>query len=367
MRPGFSASTASQPWWVIEALRGLAATMVLWSHFRDVLGWSRALDSFFFTGVDLFFVLSGFVFGPSLWQGRLAWRPFLIRRAFRILPLFWASLFVYVGIKLWQQQPAWSQFHWHFFMLHTVYSPEIAAFYNIAYWSLPVEVEFYLVIPLCAALLAHPSRSAERWLTLFLVALSVHLALAWTTQPLSAPLALRLANVHLPGILIEFLLGSLVWRLGPLLASRRLHWPLVLAGLGLWLSIALFWTLIGDAGVNERRWLHGNLGLLAALAYALALLGLWSRHLGGAPATVAGTVSTGQWLGMWAGHLSYGVYLLHNAAYPLTQSFAGQPGSRLVLMLLFTFAGALLLHYSIEAPARRWGRRLAAGLDRQQP
>ena len=51
---------------VVEAWRGIASLMVLWVHWGPVLGWPMGPMSFGFTGVDLFFVLSGFVFAPTV-------------------------------------------------------------------------------------------------------------------------------------------------------------------------------------------------------------------------------------------------------------------------------------------------------------
>ena len=52
--------------WPVEGLRGLAAFMVMWWHLRHWVTDARGPDAFGYTGVDLFFVLSGFVFGLLL-------------------------------------------------------------------------------------------------------------------------------------------------------------------------------------------------------------------------------------------------------------------------------------------------------------
>ena len=71
----------------VDALRGLAITLVAGQHWLGLpFGW---------TGVDLFFVLSGYLLGGILIDNRNArnyFSTFYMRRAFRILPLYWLLL-----------------------------------------------------------------------------------------------------------------------------------------------------------------------------------------------------------------------------------------------------------------------------------
>lgn len=56
-----------KPVWSVEYWRGVAAVLVVWTHWAAALGQHQGLAAFAFTGVDIFFVISGFVFAPSCW------------------------------------------------------------------------------------------------------------------------------------------------------------------------------------------------------------------------------------------------------------------------------------------------------------
>jgi peptidoglycan/LPS O-acetylase OafA/YrhL len=82
----------------IELLRGIGALMVMLMHYRAGLNLHDTLSAGMWLGVDLFFVLSGFVFAPHLREGISKLGPFVLRRFARILPLYWVSLLLYVSI-----------------------------------------------------------------------------------------------------------------------------------------------------------------------------------------------------------------------------------------------------------------------------
>jgi len=134
---------------VIEALRGFAALLVMATHYTALITSEAGLWGFASTGVDLFFVLSGYVFAPYLFGKSLRLVPHLIRRFFRLYPLYLVALLLYVVLRL-PAASAWDHFAAHLFMAHTFSSLEVAYFYNAAFWSLPPEVEYYLLLPLLA-------------------------------------------------------------------------------------------------------------------------------------------------------------------------------------------------------------------------
>jgi peptidoglycan/LPS O-acetylase OafA/YrhL len=125
----------------LDVLRGIAVLMVLAHHF-DLLpgGWA---------GVDLFFVLSGFLISGLLfnqWKktGSLNIRRFYIRRAFKIYPAFYA-LFLVSALLCWSsgslktgQSLVAALFIQNYFPVHYVFGHT---------WSLAVEEHFYLFLP----------------------------------------------------------------------------------------------------------------------------------------------------------------------------------------------------------------------------
>ena len=406
-----SRMAAGASWlWPIEGLRGLAALMVMWWHYRHWVLPEHGVDAFAYTGVDLFFVLSGFVFAPYVFGKPLALGPYMLRRVLRIFPLYVVALLLYVALRHAQGAQPWRYFWQHLAMLHTSVSQEMAAYYNGAFWSLPVELEFYVLVPLLAWLVAQ----RQWWFGAILgLALGLHAMLAYWAVPGLAPMPLVLANVHWPGLWGEFLLGCLAWRASRWPGARLwAPWMLGLA-IALWLSGAMVWVTVGDAGVSGHPLLRGNMGYWAALAYALVVCALGARMgqpvnrnafnaLTDAPA-IASSVHTGsvaaprqeqgvrhsqvlealhptrgerfiqqgvgsiaavrrRWLvglSLLGGQLSFGVYLLHNAGQELSglwwPGLAGWP--RVMAAAALTLVAAWLLHHAVEAPARAWGRR----------
>jgi peptidoglycan/LPS O-acetylase OafA/YrhL len=145
----------------LDFLRGVAILLVLGRHWvvdPSQAGWFRplavALDRFGWTGVDLFFVLSGFLIGGLLLseirkEGRLNVGRFLVRRAFKIWPLYYLFL-GFVLIHNVRHGEAWAGLTSNLLhlqnYLHT--SPRGHT------WSLAVEEHFYLALPLLLVWLA---------------------------------------------------------------------------------------------------------------------------------------------------------------------------------------------------------------------
>jgi len=158
----------------LDGLRGLAILLVLVYHYvavhvRPERG-SALADALFFTrltwsGVDLFFVLSGFLIGGILIDARRSprfFKPFYARRVFRILPIYVAlcGLFA-LGVVLGGDHAWGDAGHWifgdrpptwpFFFFLQNVWVGLRGGFAPLALmitWSLAVEEQFYLTLPM---------------------------------------------------------------------------------------------------------------------------------------------------------------------------------------------------------------------------
>lgn len=332
----------------VEAWRGVAALMVVVSHWAPGLKWNNPLTNFSFTGVDVFFVISGFVFAPVLWGQRMV-HPggFALRRVMRIYPAYLLALMVYVGLAVWQGRPV-LYLPEHLLMAH-VQNREMAFYYNPPFWSLPSEVEFYALLAMAAWGL-RAGWSNRGWWGLVAVALMVRLALIQYSDGTQQNLSYILLH-HLPGLLIEFLIGVWAWRRhrAPWTRRQRLTWA-VAGLLGAALCTAAFHVL--ETGPQGHHWKHGQLGLAMAASFALIL------------APSAGWPVKGRWPALacqWAGRMSYGTYLLHTAWALALVSWT--PSYGVITAALMAFAGlmvsVLLLNVIVEEPARRWARRQA--------
>ena len=148
----------------MDGLRGLAILLVLWHHLVEAylpvgpatwLGWLRAGTTLSWTGVDLFFVLSGYFIGGILIDHRDSPRltkTFYVRRAARILPLYYFTLATYLIVAAagfagpTPAFPAWVYalfltnltIAWGNFWGSPLFSP---------LWSIAVEEQFYLAAP----------------------------------------------------------------------------------------------------------------------------------------------------------------------------------------------------------------------------
>lgn len=133
------------------------------------LTWVSGTLDFLHSGVDLFFVLSGFcLYYPLTKPGALPnWRQFYQRRAQRLLPSYYVALGAVVvlpfviepvarGLGLVVSTPAWpswQQVWMHLLLIHTL-STDTFFGLNGPFWSLGIEVQFYLAFPLAVWLMA---------------------------------------------------------------------------------------------------------------------------------------------------------------------------------------------------------------------
>lgn len=149
----------------LDLMRALAILWVMPFHFRFV-NLPSALSAIARTGwmgVDLFFVLSGYLIGSQLLRPYLSGdQPslsgFYLRRAFRVVPAFLAVLLLYLLVPVFREAPGLSPV-WQFLTFTENF--RIDYFHDQAFshvWSLCVEEHFYLVLPLLVlALMRKPS------------------------------------------------------------------------------------------------------------------------------------------------------------------------------------------------------------------
>lgn len=342
------------PEWSIELLRGIAAFMVLATHYHELAGWHIPALKFLHVGVDLFFVISGYVFAPYLFGKPLRLRPFFVRRWFRVYPLYLAAVFVYACLRPWEPLMG-SNILKHLLFLHTFESREVAFSLNSAFWSLPPEVEFYLFLPVLAPLVAS---SLHRLLMVLAIAVALRLFIFIPGHSFDGAWMLAGMRYHVPGLISEFVLGGWAWwwSVARPSAARRVavfSAGLLLLGI-LGYCFALYHGDVQVAGDHQvPAWLGNYLGLMSAGAFALIVAGV--GHLSDL------SISSLKWVALGVGELSYGVYLFHNAAPLLMEQAGWAPGNVefVTLCLLLTLVASILFHVGLESPLRRFGRDIA--------
>jgi peptidoglycan/LPS O-acetylase OafA/YrhL len=324
----------------IELLRGIGALMVMLMHYRAGLNLHDTLSAGMWLGVDLFFVLSGFVFAPHLREGITELGPFVFRRLARILPLYWVSLLLYVSIG----QRSLEYFWLHVFLLQTLRDQTIAAQINPAFWSLPVEMCFYLALPLLAIRISGMSINRRISIIAILsVSFYVMIVFGIARSTSDSPEQERWLWLHfqLPGRLLEFSLGFVAYEISQSNWLRTQAKTAVLMG-GFFVLAALYaaGSVTSIADSSQRIIILVLLPLLCALACVPLVAGL-------------STVSFGQrsrLLATHTGKLSYGVYLFHNLPGLIW------PDESVWLYVALTFILSYLCHYIIEAPAQKLAR-----------
>jgi peptidoglycan/LPS O-acetylase OafA/YrhL len=164
-------SAPSQRIGVINALRAFAAIFVAWGHFVSGQGKYLALSGKYgYLGVHIFFVISGFVIPWSLYRSRYALRDysrFLLKRNVRLYPPYLASIAVTILATNLVMAPV---FHLpqltvtaRDLLAHLGYLNDIIHVHwvNVAYWTLAIEFQWYLLVGLMFPLLATRSKLAR--------------------------------------------------------------------------------------------------------------------------------------------------------------------------------------------------------------
>lgn len=335
-------SSATKKIGEIQGLRALAATLVLLFHAKFISGG--------FIGVDIFYVISGFLITGLLLKeiqrtGHISLRAFYLRRSKRLLPASFLVLFV-TAIFAWLVLPPISRgsigrdliattlyvsnylFAWwqnDYQNLNATPSP------FIHYWSLAVEEQFYLFWPLFIVALTK-LKSTRKYLVGFSAATIVSFALGiWLT--VVAPIW---AFYSLPTRAWELGVGALIALL-PALRTRNRFVAIVGSSA---LLVSIFWF-------NEKTPFPGVYALLPVLGTALMLIsiGAWPQPL--------------NWLAnnrvsIWLGKISYPLYLWHWPVLVLPIALFARElklWERILALLITVLLADLTTRY-IEEPLR---------------
>ncbi|WDF59739.1 acyltransferase [Flavobacterium sp. KACC 22758] len=148
-------SPATEKFLGLDHLRTLAIVMVLVYHYRMFAHpeWVDKYGQFGWTGVDLFFVLSGFLISKQLFEqlkhlDKICLKEFYIKRFFRIIPPYALTLILYFSFPLFREREALPSF-WKFITFTQNIELDLLHFGTFSHaWSLCIEEQFYLLFPL---------------------------------------------------------------------------------------------------------------------------------------------------------------------------------------------------------------------------
>ncbi|KAB1230936.1 acyltransferase family protein [Chryseobacterium viscerum] len=139
----------------LDHLRAAAIVLVLMYHYRAFKhpDWIDSIGGFGWTGVDLFFVLSGFLISGQLFKeienkGGISLKVFYIKRFFRIIPPYFFTVFLYFTLPFFREREALSPL-WKFLTFTQNYGLDVINRGTFSHaWSLCIEEQFYLILPL---------------------------------------------------------------------------------------------------------------------------------------------------------------------------------------------------------------------------
>lgn len=366
----------------IEMLRGVAALSVVFHHMWSIGTMPRfpgywAVEGFGTWGVDLFFLLSGFLLADAFWkgerQGRL--RRFYVRRIFRIVPAYYlnlAILFVFFAVhaQLYSrsglEQVISNLTFTHYLRPGTSSSLNV----NGALWTLTLEMNLYLLMPFLAWFTKVTRGLGAVALVAVGLGYRLYVARAGASlQDLYFPAGfpdptarLFLARQFL-GILPLFALGIgmkwLVFRHGLRWRGTPPRWmPSSLFIVVLLLPSVWFLVFI------ERSSFFTHWVWFTGFDFVLGLLLVPAMLFAAHPVNTVGPLDS---FAVWLGERSYGLYLWH---FPIVLAvygrgpFVGPPDvdpwlPKVLLVLALSFGAAAISWVTVERPCQGIGRRLS--------
>lgn len=362
----------------LTGLRGVAAFLVFLFHYEALHPGIR-LDlavpligkvlqfplGFGYAGVDIFFVLSGFLLTLPFARASLQQKPgpdlsrYFKRRLLRVFPAYYTQLFIILVAGGWFI--AWvpqslGTMAAHLLMFFNIGPHPVKPIVGV-WWTLPVEMGFYLLLPLLS-----PFLRPARWIPLLLAGILVSLLYRiWAAAHFGSlgGGAVFLAASQLPGMLPEFLLGASAALLAQSFALKGMARPSpllldLLFVLGLLVPAIGLWQVVLGAGADY--WL-GHWGMVAAplalgLCLSVAVLALyWGSRIG--------TFLLANRIAYFLGLISYSLYLWHFVVMQQVQMLAGDSYASLPHWVTFplntgaAIAVASISYYLVERPFYR--------------
>lgn len=365
-----TAVSANKKLYGLDHLRAFAICYVLIYHYR-LFGhpdWVGNIAPFGWTGVDLFFVLSGYLISSHLFAelgktDSISLKTYFIKRSFRILPAYLFIVAVYFLIPAYHEREALSQL-WRFLTFTKNFGMDTRVEGTFSHsWSLCVEEQFYLVLPVVLLGLAY-FKAGKKGMLLLAGVFILGFAIRWVSWQRLVPYldtdaqgALYRTYIYYPTYnrLDPLLVGIAIsawyhYRPGIIPKIAKAANLLILAGMTV--LIAAYFV-----SKDEGKILAPLFGFpLVAIGYGLIVMAavhpasILFKHR----SAITEKIAT----------LSYSLYLSHKGLMPLTQKLLApygiNPNSNLAMLICFTVVaiGAILLHVIVEKPFLRMRDRV---------
>jgi peptidoglycan/LPS O-acetylase OafA/YrhL len=355
----------------LDHLRALAIILVFFFHYYIVSGgqpeWLPDVASFGWTGVDLFFVLSGFLISSQLFaqikQGQnISFTIFFTKRFFRIVPAFLVTVAIYFCFPFFREKEALPPL-WKFLTFTQNLGLNIKDVGTFSHcWSLCVEEHFYLFLPIILIMLQRSKLIAKSyWLliALFLLGFAIRIY--------------SFNHLYLPKIDEEN--SWMYW-------YKYIYYPTYnrLDGLLVGVSIAGVYQFFPDLWSKLSK--YGNQFILIGLCVLTSAFFLcedpqsFNASIFGFPLIalgfgfmVLGAISPTSFLYQWNSKmttfiatLSFSIYLTHKGIIHVTnkllENFKIDSNLMMIISIVTCLLGAYLLNLAIEKPFMRLRARI---------
>ena len=348
----------------LDHLRAFAITFVFLFHYKYFghPAWEPAISSFGWTGVDLFFVLSGFLIAGQLFSAvakgkSILMREFFLKRFFRIIPPYFLVITLYFIFPVLSEWGHLSPI-WRYLTFTLNFGLDLKKYGTFTHaWSLCVEEQFYLVLPLCLWLFDYfkAGKMAVYFIAALFIGGFVSRIICWDVQ-----VAPSFSSGDLRPLWNEYVYYPTYNRLDGLLTGVSI------AGLFTFYPRIKAWAdkhnrllmLAGFAGLiaayfvclTRESFNTGTFGfLMVSIAYGLILAAMVcpSNFLSKLKSKLTALIAT----------LSYSIYLVHKIVIHITQTQLVKAGldknSNLMMLccITSTIMASVLMRYAVEKPS----------------
>lgn len=352
----------------LDVMRAIAIAMVLVSHTLYIFqGYQNPMTYLLHVlgiqGVEVFFVLSGFLIGSillkTLAKTRFSFsdvKRFWIRRWFRTLPLYFLMLLVNIGVALYVGYPLPKQL-WRFFIFFQNFASEHILFFPES-WSLSVEEYAYIVAPLvlyvfnkCFA----KTQKAFLYSTICLILIFIGTKYLFYINHLDVVNTLEFWNVNVKAVVIyridAIYYGFVLAYLHQNYAGFLKQWRYYLFALGCLMG-ALIYIVIPLLNITfESHPFYWNVIYLPVNSIAIGLFLPFFYYLKGTQKKLQHYIKK-------VSLYSYAMYLLHNTfvlyimrlTYPFDGMHLYQKIIYAIVYLLITYGLASMIYRYFEKP-----------------
>ena len=354
----------------LDHLRAFAIIIVFLFHYfilsKGQPEWLPNIASFGWTGVDLFFVLSGFLISLPLFtqiklEQNVSLKHFYLKRFFRIIPLFLFTVGCYFCFPFFREKEQLAPL-WKFLSFTQNFDLNIKDFGTFSHaWSLCVEEHFYLLFPFILILLQKIKFIQYTYWIIILLLIFGFLIRAYSFDYLYLP---NTTDANAWMYWYKFIYYPTYNRLDGLLIGISIA--------GIHIFLPNYWNKISKYG---NHFIILSLVILTVayflcedqMTFIASVLGFPLIEVGYG-FMVLGAVCPNSILYKWKSKttsfiasLSYAIYLTHKGIIHITQSqlktYNIDSNSMLVIGILASVIFAYLLHIIIEKPIMKWRKK----------